>query len=227
MRIEVEIQNKSYGSKSVLRGIDMTFESGKIYGIVGRNGAGKTTFFKCLTELEVFDGSVITDLQPLRQHVAYLPTNPIFMSHVTGSEYLRLICMARQVEIDDFDRWNVFHLPLDEYVTHYSTGMKKKLAFIGILLQQSDVLILDEPFNGVDVESNLIILEILLHLRSKDKLILVSSHIFSSLKEMCDIIYWIDQGVIRRESIPQDFGKIEQEMRQLSAKDILAQLDLT
>lgn len=83
--------------------------------------------------------------------------------------------------MDEIDNRNIFDLPLNQYAATYSTGMKKKLALMAILIQENKVLILDEPFNGVDIHSNIIITEIIHQLKLLNKTILISSHIFSTL----------------------------------------------
>ncbi len=204
---------KSYGSKEVLKGIDCTFHPGKIYGIVGKNGAGKTTLFKCLAGLESYEGTIQSSYDHLKNHIGYLQTTPVIMSHITGWEYLKLLTTARGITEDNFSDKNIFDLPLDEYAMHYSTGMSKKLAFLGILLQQNDIFILDEPFNGVDIQSNMILSAIITKLKEQHKTIIISSHIISSLKEICDQIFLLDNGVIDQEYDQQEFSQLDKELR--------------
>ena len=155
--ISINNLSKSYGSKKVLTGINIRFEKGKAYGIVGENGSGKTTLFRCITGIEKYDGVISSDFDKLKDHIGFLQTEPFFFSKITGREYIRLLCNAREVAAGNTDERNVFELPLDEYASTYSTGMKKKLALTAILLQKNDCFILDEPFNGVDIHSNIII----------------------------------------------------------------------
>jgi len=159
--IQVEELSKSFGTKQVLKNINISFEQGKVYGIVGANGAGKTTLFRCLAGLETHDGLVKSTQTPLKNYLGFLPTNPYFFPKITGWEYLQLFCNARKIAITNFKERNIFNLPLNQYAITYSTGMKKKLALTAILLQQNEYFILDEPFNGVDIQSNLIITEII------------------------------------------------------------------
>ena len=148
---------KSYGSNKVLKGLTIDFNAGHIYGIVGINGAGKTTLFRCIAGLEDYLGKITLGEKELHQATALLPTNPYFLDRLTGREYLQFICHAQQIRPPDFDKRNIFDLPLDDYANQYSTGMKKKLALLGVLIQQKDCFVLDEPFNGVDIQSNLLI----------------------------------------------------------------------
>lgn len=210
--LEIIDIEKSYGSKKVLRGISLSFAKGKAYGIAGENGAGKTTLFRCIAGLETCAGSIKSEYDILKNHLGLLPTNPIFMSRITGWEYLKLFTLARGLKDEDFEERNVFELPLNEYAENYSTGMKKKLALMAILLQQNDIYILDEPFNGVDIQSNMIITSVIDELKSMGKTILISSHIFSTLKDTCDEIHLLREGKIMFSELPDYFYKIEKEM---------------
>lgn len=213
MILSVKNLSKKYGNKTVLKNINLEFEAGKIYGIVGKNGAGKTTLFKSLTGLESANGKIDSPLGNLKNHIGLLETNPLFLSRITGWEYLKLLCVARGINEDNFDKQNIFDLPLNEYVEFYSTGMKKKLAFMAILLQKNDILILDEPFNGVDIQSNIILSSLIEQLKQKNKTILISSHIFSTLSNLCDQILYLKNGQIVKSVLPQDYKTLEDEMK--------------
>lgn len=203
---------KSYGAKLVLNAISLSFEKGKAYGIVGQNGAGKTTLFRTIAGLTTAHGRIDSDFKILKNHLGFLPTNPIFMSKITGWEYLKLLSLSRGIKDDDFEEQNVFELPLSSYAEHYSTGMQKKLAFMGILLQQNDIFILDEPFNGVDIQSNIMINAIIDQLKHLGKIILISSHIYSTLADACDEIHLLKNGSIAMSALLGEFHLIEQEM---------------
>jgi len=117
-------------------------------------------------------------------------------------------------------------LPLDQYAIIYSTGMKKKLAMIGVLMQQNDIFILDEPFNGVDIQSNIIITEIIQKLKSLGKTIVISSHIFSTLSDTCDEIHLLKEGKFVRKVFKDEFEKLEKEMKAFSIGNSIEKLDL-
>lgn len=224
--IQLEGLSKAYGSHIVLRDIHLTFGTGQVYGIVGDNGSGKTTLFKCITGLEPFHGKINSKYTPLKNHIGYLPTDPYFFSKITGREYLQLLCNARDIVESSFDIKNIFDLPLDQYASTYSTGMKKKLALNAILLQQNEIYILDEPFNGVDIHSNILITEIIHKLRSMEKTIIISSHIFSTLRDNCDQIHHLQNGSIARTVGRADFDSLEQEMKAYMIGDRIEKLGL-
>lgn len=220
--IYIKQLQKCYGSKQVLHSINLTFEKRKVYGIVGENGAGKTTLFKCLAQLEKHNGIIDSDIKPLKNHLAYLPTTPYIPERITGLEYLQLLCSARGKNNVDFETQNIFNLPLNEYASKYSTGMKKKLALTGVLLQKNEVFILDEPFNGVDIQSNILITEIIKKLKTLGKTIIISSHIFSTLSQTCDSIFLLKNGTIIKEVKQDNFYQLEEEMK---TEMLLSQID--
>jgi ABC-2 type transport system ATP-binding protein len=224
--IQIENLQKSYGSKSVLKNINITFEPGKVYGIVGENGAGKTTLFRCMAGLEMHQGTINSNPSSLKNHLGLLVTDPYFFPKITGLEYLKFMCLARKLSLHDWETKNIFELPLNEYAETYSTGMKKKLALLGILLQENHYFILDEPFNGVDIQSNLIITDIIHQLKALNKTIILSSHIFSTLSDNCDEIHVLKDGTFAQRVTKEDFKKLELEMREQSAGPRISALGL-
>jgi ABC-2 type transport system ATP-binding protein len=224
--IELKGLKKSYGNNQVLKGITADFAPGKVYGIIGENGAGKTTLFRCLAGLIVHEGTVKAATPDFRHSLGFLQTNNYFFPRMTGREYLRLLCQARHISPEKLDERNVFELPLDEYAESYSTGMQKKLALLGVLLQHNDLLILDEPFNGVDIQSNIVITEIIHELKRLGKTILISSHIFSTLSATCDEIHLLREGLFIRSVTPSNYPELEREMIDVTVGDRVGRLGL-
>lgn len=217
---------KTYGKNLILNQINISLEKGKVYGIVGENGAGKTTLFKCIAGIEDYKGEIVATYGVLKEKLGFLQTESFFFSKITGREYLQLLCRARKIEEIDFNEKNIFDLPLDQYATTYSSGMKKKLAFTAILLQKNDFFILDEPFNGVDIQSNMIITEIIHELKKINKTILISSHIFSTLSDTCDTIMVLTNGEITKTITKENFVTLEKEMKGFSISDKISKLNL-
>lgn len=211
--ITIQSLSKFYGTHRVLHEISLTFNRGEIHGIVGENGAGKTTLFQCVAGLTSYSGEIHYDRGTLKNELGYLPTDLFFFSKMTGMEYLQLVCNARGVKNNRIKEGNLFNLPLHHYAETYSTGMKKKLAITGLLLQKNEVFILDEPFNGVDIHSNSIIQEILLKLKELNKIVLMSSHIFSTLNDACDYLHYLKGGTIQQSATKSGFASIEEDMK--------------
>ena len=224
--IKIVDLHKSYGSKSVLKGINAEFQSGKTYGIIGENGAGKTTLFRCIAGLERFDGTITSDLQPLKNYLGLLFAEPYFFDKITGEEYIRLLCYARHKRIDNIADKNIFDLPLSQYVTTYSTGMKKKLALLAVLLQGNEYFVLDEPYNDIDINGSIALTEILLKLRELNKTVIISSHIFSTLSDTCDEILVLKNGTFTKHVYRDNFDTLEEELKNSGIKKLVEGLGL-
>lgn len=192
--LEINDLSFSYGSRKVLNGVSLTVCTGSVHGILGSNGAGKTTLFNALFAHEQH-GADIHVAEQAQKDIAYLRTDAFFYPYMTGREYLQIICHRRPA--GNIDEWNrLFELPLEEYVHRYSTGMKKKLALLGVILPGRRLLILDEPFNGLDLESCEMVHCIIGRLRQQGTTILLSSHIYETLTGNCDRISMLDEGRI-------------------------------
>jgi len=224
--IETIQLSKHYGTIRALQNICLRFEEGKTAGIVGENGAGKTTLFRCIAGLESCDGEILSDRSPLKNYLGFLPTEPYFFPKITAKEYVQLLANARGKKVKDIEHQNIFDLPLNQYASTFSSGMKKKLALFAILLQGNQYFILDEPFNGVDIQSNLIITEIIRKLQALNKTVILSSHIFSTLSDTCDEIFLLHQGKLIQSVQKQEFNKLESEMKAFSIGNKIEQLDL-
>lgn len=224
--IQLKKISKKFGSLEVLKSIDFSFEQGKAYGIVGENGAGKTTLFRCLAGMESYRGNIESPYDILKNHIGFLETNPYFLSRITGKEHLQFCCHARNIKMPHLEDKNIFDLPLQQYATTYSTGMKKKLAITALLLLNDDILILDEPFSGVDIQSNMMILEILKMWKRQGKTLIISSHIFSTLEETCDEIHLLKEGVFVEKVEKEAFKKLDEKMREVMVGDRLKNLYL-
>lgn len=215
----------SYGEEFILKDLNLNLALGKIHGILGPNGAGKTTLFKLITnQLSLVEGSISVDDKALkREDISYLETSNYFYPYIKGKEYLDLL----NQNASDIEQWNaLFNLPLEELVDTYSTGLKKKLAFLGILLQERKLIILDEPFNGVDIESNEKLFQIIKSLSSHGKTILISSHILSSLTNMCDDISTLENKNISKTYFPDEFPVLKAKMKASALDSIGSQMDV-
>jgi ABC-2 type transport system ATP-binding protein len=210
--ISIKSLTVSYSNEEkVINNLSLELEGGCIHGIVGLNGAGKTTLLKAIFGLLKLDtGSVFLNGKPLtKKETGYLPAENFFYSSITGSEYLSLF----KNKSFETEKWNeLFGLPLDELIDNYSTGMKKKLALLGVLKPDKQVMILDEPFNGLDIETGRILRSVLLQLKKTGKLIIVTSHILETLTNLCDYIHHLEKGIIDITIKKPDFGTYEKEL---------------
>lgn len=187
----------AFGQQQVLKGLSLDLPSGTIQGIAGLNGSGKTTLLNVLYgKLKPQAGTVLYEGKPLqRPDIAYLETHNFFYSRITGEEYLKLF-KAGNPQFD-YLQWNkLFGLPLNQLIDAYSTGMKKKLAFMGIISLQRSILMVDEPFNGLDLETNETLKQLLVLLKERGKTVIITSHILETLTSICDGIHYLNDGVI-------------------------------
>ena len=215
-----------YHSELVLKGIDLQAEPNTIHGVLGVNGAGKTTLFRTICgDLNRRDGKILWQGKPVRRgHTSFLVTKPNFYPYMKGKEYLSLV--ARANPNFDYEEWNaLFDLPLEAMVREYSTGMKKKIAFLAAIAQDRPVMILDEPFNGVDLESNEKLMKIIQRLRSAERVILLASHMIDSLVQIADRISLLHDGRIQQTVEQRDFSSWSQQLKSELLGQIAGQLD--
>jgi len=194
----------SYADQLILDNLSLRLEPEKIHGILGPNGSGKTTLLHILGgRLAPDSGTVSWNGQPLiHPHIAYLETKPYFYPMITGREYLNLF--TRQNPNFSIEKWNeLFVLPIDQLIETYSSGMKKKLALMGVISLDRPIMLLDEPFNNLDVEANQFVAKVLQLLAEKGKLILLTSHILEILTAMTYYIHVLGEGQIM-ETVPKD-----------------------
>ena len=147
--------------------------------------------------------------------VGYMPAESFLYSLITGKEYLEFCIKAKGKKMDAkaIDSLNkVFQLPLERFASDYSTGMKKKLALMSLLLQENGLYILDEPFNGVDLYGCIQLKRIIRELKGKGKTVIISSHLINTLHELCDEIDFLDGHTIRKRYIQASIDEIEQDI---------------
>jgi ABC-2 type transport system ATP-binding protein len=208
--LEISHLSAAYPGKQVLHDVSLQAPAATVHGIVGGNGAGKTTFFNTVYGFHpAAGGSIQWSGRPLeRADIGYLETDNFFYSAITGREYLRLFPgISRDFPADEWAE--LLHLPLDEWIDHYSTGMKKKLALLAVIKTGKPLLLLDEPYNGLDLESQYLLRDIVLRLKAQGRTILLSSHILETLTPVCDAIYYLAAGGIQQVATPAGYAAFE------------------
>lgn len=210
MKIEVKNVSKSFKKISVLNDINITFESGKVYGLIGRNGSGKSVFLKLLCGFYRPDSGEIyyDDVDIVKNNMFPTDTralieNPNFLPNLTGYENLELLASIQKrigkKEIEEtLERINLSSEKNKKYNT-YSLGTKQKLGIAQVLMENPSVMIFDEPLNGVENATAIKIREILKEERDKGKLIIVASHIKEDIENLADEIYEFDGGSIHKK----------------------------
>lgn len=205
--LEIKNLSVSFKDKHVLQSLNLEIEEGKILGILGKNGAGKTTLFESLYQSQKYSGEILWQSKNLlRENISYLETENYFYPYITGKEYLSYFSKEKLVKTIELAE--KFQLPIEKFVQYYSSGMKKKLALIGMLMLDKPINILDEPFNGVDFEGVHLLYDIILELKQNNKTVIISSHIIETLFHTCDRIVTLENGKISNIFEKDDFEKL-------------------
>lgn len=209
---------KKIGKKEILKGISFEIKEGDILGFIGPNGAGKTTAIKLVLGLQKIDkGSVYingynikSDFTKAIERVGAIVENPDFYMYLSGRKNLILkarLCNVTKERIDEVVKLVELESRIDDKVSKYSLGMKERLGIALSLLNNPDLLILDEPTNGLDPEGIKLLKSILKKLSSNGVAILISSHILSELDNFCTNICIIKEGKIIETSNLKEFKK--------------------
>ena len=209
--IKINQLTVAFDAKIVLNHLNVQFQAQQIIGIAGLNGAGKSTFFNALAGLiKTPQGSILNDEAHINfNSIAYLETNNFFYSNITGQEYLNIFQSSnKEFQLEVLQKH--FQLPLHDLIETYSTGMKKKLALLGVLKQYKQIYLFDEPFNGLDLESNKIVEWIITGLYNKGKTIFISSHIIEPLLAICHRICYLEEGQFTQTFEQNEFHKVEE-----------------
>ena len=221
MAAAVLIKNlqKSYGDVQAVKDISFTVESGEIFGLLGPNGAGKTTTIRCLCTLAKPDGgevevggiSAIASPKAVRQRLGYVAQEVAIDKVLTGRELLKLQAALYHLPkktIGDRIEQLIEVLGLQEYADNktgtYSGGIRKRLDLAAGLLHQPEVLVLDEPTVGLDIESRMVVWEFLQELRAAGTTVLITSHYLEEIDVLADRLAIIDKGVVIDEGTPSE-----------------------
>jgi ABC-2 type transport system ATP-binding protein len=211
--IKAKIKSFRYKESIVLENVDLSFESAKTHGIVGLNGAGKTTFFNLMAGFIKQDGTLFIkdDLQLLRKDIAFIDTDLFFYPKLTAKEFLSVFPNTND-SYDEEKLAALFKIPLDGFMEEFSTGMKKKLLLQSQIKQDKEIYILDEPFNGLDLETNKILEVIIAILNERGKTVFISSHILDPLLTVCYQIHYLKEKTIFRTYEKPEFNQIHEEL---------------
>lgn len=210
------------GNKIAVDNLTLTVKAGDIYGFIGHNGAGKTTTIKSVVGIHDFEqGNILIDGMDIRKEglackkiMAYIPDNPDLYEYLTGIQYLNFIADVYTIgkeereakirkEAEDFGIFSA----LGDLISTYSHGMKQKLAIIGALIHEPKLLILDEPFVGLDPEASLILKEKMHTLCKQGSAIFFSTHVLEVAEKLCNRIAVISHGKLMVEGDTKELTK--------------------
>jgi len=209
--LDISISKKEFGSQIIFENTNITIQENGIYGIVGKNGEGKTTLFKCMLSLTPFEGKISFEKEALKsQKIAWCPTEPALYEELTAAEFYDFY---RELTSSTSNNSKMlFDVTENQLIRNFSTGMKKKTYLNAVFQNEYPIYILDEPFNGLDLESNYILVQYLKE-KSKSSIILISSHILEILYANCESIFVIkDKTIVNFQK--GDFQKIEEKLFQ-------------
>ena len=215
----LELRNVSKRFPAILAVDNVSFQAhaGEITGYLGPNGSGKSTTMKMITGLiETTSGSIFFDGQPIRsdllgfkQRMGYVPEEPHLYSHLSGLEYLIMVGQLRGLparptadRIDALLRLLTLHSNRHAPISSYSKGMQQKVLLSAALLHNPDLILLDEPFSGLDVPTSLVLREVIQELAARGKVVLFSSHELETVERVCSHVVILHRGkVVADDSI--------------------------
>ena len=209
MKLKVEHLSKNFETKEVLKDIHFTFEEGKIYGLLGRNGSGKTTFFNCLNKDIPFESGTFTIIEdesrPLElSDIGYVLSTPNVPEFLTAREFLKFFLDINQNQLKEeksIDEYFEFmHIELedrDKLLKDYSYGMKNKMQMLVNMIANPNVLLLDEPLTSLDVVVAEEMKQVLRSIK-KNHIIIFSTHIMELALSLCDEIVLLNHGTLTK-----------------------------
>ncbi len=207
--LKIENLSKSYGDKKAVDHLSLHIEPGEIYGFIGHNGAGKTTTIKaCCGILQFDEGNIYIDGTSIKedsikgkQKLAYIPDNPDLYEFMTGIQYLNFIADIFEVGAKEREHRihkyaDMFELTSDlgQAVSEYSHGMKQKLAIISALVHEPKLIIMDEPFVGLDPKASHMLKQLMREMCDKGTAIFFSTHVLEVAEKLCDKVAIIKGG---------------------------------
>lgn len=208
-KIELIHVTKKFGQELILKEVNLTLEQGRVYGIVGNNGSGKTVLMKCICGflipttglIQVFGSSIGQDVD-FPESLGVIIETPGFLTNLTGRKNLEILAgMRRKIgpaEIQQVLEKVGLDPALKKPVANYSLGMRQRLGIAQAIMEDPKLLILDEPFNGLDKHGVGEIRKLLLELKEEGKTILLASHNEEDIRILCDEVYEMDGGVLRK-----------------------------
>lgn len=234
--VQIAHVTKSFGEKVALRDVSFSVPRGQICGLLGPNGAGKTTLFRLLMgilkatagDLFIAGYDAFEDRVTLKRLIGFLPDEPVFYSYLSGREVLELSAAMHGLDVRSaMDR--IMPLisrlrladELENYAEDYSRGMKKKLGLLLAMLHEPRLLVLDEPTNGLDVESTHLFYDLIFEKAAQGATVLFSTHLMDHVTRLCSHAVIINEGTVVAQGSIED---LRSRYEQASLEDVFLQL---
>ena len=211
--------HKSYGTKEVIKGLNLEVEDGKIYGFIGHNGSGKTTTIKAICGIHTFEkGDILINGLSIKDNdieckkiMAYIPDNPDLYENMKAITYLNFIANIYQMDthiakrrIESLAKELEIYDNLSDQIKSLSHGMKQKVALISAFMHEPKLLVLDEPFVGLDPKASFILKNKMKELCDRGSSIFFSTHVLEVAEKLCDKVAILKDGVIMLEGDTDD-----------------------
>lgn len=205
--------SKVFGDFSAVKDLSLSLHSGNLYALLGPNGAGKTTTIKMIMGLlkptagsvSICESDISTDRVDALKHIGYLPDEPFYHDYLKGSEILRFVGEVHGLSLSQIESVLNQYVPLfeleeaiEDYAVNFSLGMKKRLGLIASIIHSPEVLILDEPINGLDPYGVKILHNFLLKYASEGKTVIYSTHVLAQAEQLCESVGVIYKGELIR-----------------------------
>ena len=208
--IKVENVYKSFGKTVVLQNINVLFEKGKIHGLIGRNGSGKTMLMKCICGFVpvssgeiIINGKILKNGKEIPDNIGVIIETPGFLPAYSAYRNLKFLADIKGKISKQQIYEAISKVGLDpkskKHVGKYSLGMRQRLGLAQAIMEDPDILILDEPMNGLDKDGVKDMQNYLLDLKAKGKTIIIASHSSEDISILCDEVYEIDKGILTKK----------------------------
>lgn len=207
--LEIDHFSKNYDDKPAVKDISLSLEEGEIFGFIGHNGAGKSTTIKTIVgilnfqqgDIRMMGKSIKTNLKASQKQMAYIPDNPDLYEYMTGIGYINFLAdvfeVPTEVRTERIRKYaDAFELTdsLGDLISSYSHGMKQKIALIGAFVHQPKLLVMDEPFVGLDPKASAVLKQTMREFCDEGSAIFFSTHVLEVAEKLCDRIAMIDHG---------------------------------
>lgn len=217
--LEINGLSKSYGSHKAVDNLCMRIANGEIHGFIGHNGAGKTTTLRSIAGILQFEeGTIMIDGHSIKEEplackkiMAYIPDNPDLYEFMSGIQYLNFIADIFGVDVSTRDErihryTDLFEITnvLDDAISSYSHGMKQKLAIVSAWIHEPKLILMDEPFVGLDPKASHILKQMMREFCDQGNAILFSTHVLEVAEKLCDRVAIIKDGKLIRSGTMED-----------------------
>ena len=217
--LEINGLSKSYGSHKAVDNLNMNIRNGEIHGFIGHNGAGKTTTLRSIAGIMQFEeGNILIDGHSIKEEplackkiMAYIPDNPDLYEFMTGIQYLNFIADIFDVDVSVRDQrihryTDLFEITsvLDDTISSYSHGMKQKLAIVSAWIHEPKLILMDEPFVGLDPKASHILKQMMREFCYQGNAILFSTHVLEVAEKLCDRVAIIKDGKLIRSGTMEE-----------------------